>query len=1261
MKKKGIALAIILIILVLTLVACSNTTDATDPSDRDVSSNDNLTNNSGDQNNIVPDDNENNMTEDVVDLNNLLSIDISGKTDVFIDEFSLDDYEIIATYEDGSKKRYKLTKEYISAEEINDLKTPGTHDVEVTIGDVSVTYTITISNHEFAENIVFEDVRTIYDGTEKALKVENLPEGAEVKYSQSPIQTNAGVYNVKATITKEHFNDLELSATLTIEKAQVKGLTFDDASFVYDGAPKSIYVKGNIPEGVTVEYVNNGKVNADTYTVAAKFSVNNNYEEVADMTATMIINKATYDMSKVVFDDASFVYDGEEHSIFVDNLPKGIGVEYRNNGHVDFGVYEVQASFIVDETNYYKIDDMSAILTIEKAQVKGLTFEDASFVYDGTPKSIYVKGSIPDGVIVEYVNNGKINANTYTVTAKFSVNNNYEKVADMNATMTINKATYDMSSVVFDGKNVVYNGEMHYLEVKNLPDGVDVEYENNYQINAGKYIVTANFIYDNLNYRDIESRQAMLVINKATYDMSNVTFVGKNFVYDGTKKSVYIVGDLPLGVTVNYKGNGQIDANSYSVTAEFNGDYTNYYKIQSRTVTMVIQKATYDMSAVRFTNKNYIYDGTVKSIAISGTLPEGVHVSYENNGKTNVGKYDVTASFVGDSKNYNVIGDMTATLTINQATPYVEVFCDQLLSVESQVDLQADTDVEGTVTFDEGQTLVLGSSTYTWTFTPEDKHNYAQTTGTIVLNVGAKVLFYNGETLFESKTVLLNDSVERPVTVPTKTSVGLIYTFSHWSLSETGAEYSFATPILDNVTLYAVYTKEEVVYNIFYYNTKNATNPNIDNYTMSTIEQLSEIEANHYDFAGWTDGSGNPVSRIIRGTTGDLHLYATWTPHEYKINYNMKYQLADPNNAGSYNVESDFAFKDPIYDEYHLFDGWFTDPEFINEIIAISPGQYGEITLYAKWKFTGTYISTEAELEYLEYNTSGIYELTQDLIITKYNYCNSEDPFKGYFNGGHHTIELTGVDAYAVRGDFDSAVNCYLFGYNSGEVVQVNVINMGICDNNSGTINRCESDVGIFWKNNADGVILNCKSNGHIAYVRSEFKLNAYGYDYFDIVVIILGYSNLGLVANCCEYIDVEFSYTYYGSVDYNKVFVSVANNEGIVKNCYAFIPGLKLNTWEYPYIGYRYFGHSSTDSFGMGTHDPVINVYIMTDDMSRVAKVTNAKGSDVSASANNMKSPTWVKGTLEYKEFVDIAGVEDDNVWILEEGELPKLWFEVL
>ena len=68
-----------------------------------------------------------------------------------------------------------------------------------------------------------------------------------------------------------------------------------------------------------------------------------------------------------------------------------------------------------------------------------------------------------------------------------------------------------------------------------------------------------------------------------------------------------------------------------------------------------------------------------------------------------------------------------------------------------------------------------------------------------------------------------------------------------------------------------------------------------------------------------------------------------------------------------------------------------------------------------------------------------------------------------------------------------------------------------------------------------------------------------------------------------------------------------------------------------------------------------------MTDDMSRVAKVTNAKGSDVSASANNMKSPTWVKGTLEYKEFVDIAGVEDDNVWILEEGELPKLWFEVL
>ena len=44
-----------------------------------------------------------------------------------------------------------------------------------------------------------------------------------------------------------------------------------------------------------------------------------------------------------------------------------------------------------------------------------------------------------------------------------------------------------------------------------------------------------------------------------------------------------------------------------------------------------IGKATYDMSNVKFEDANYTYDGTEKKIEITGTLPEGVEVNYENN------------------------------------------------------------------------------------------------------------------------------------------------------------------------------------------------------------------------------------------------------------------------------------------------------------------------------------------------------------------------------------------------------------------------------------------------------------------------------------------------------------------------------------------------------------------------------------------------------------------------------------------------------
>ena len=70
-------------------------------------------------------------------------------------------------------------------------------------------------------DIKFENNFYTYDGTEKSLTVSgDLPDGAKVTYTNNN-QINAGTYKVTAKVTCEEYNDLTLSATLTIEKAPI--------------------------------------------------------------------------------------------------------------------------------------------------------------------------------------------------------------------------------------------------------------------------------------------------------------------------------------------------------------------------------------------------------------------------------------------------------------------------------------------------------------------------------------------------------------------------------------------------------------------------------------------------------------------------------------------------------------------------------------------------------------------------------------------------------------------------------------------------------------------------------------------------------------------------------------------------------------------------------------------------------------------------------------------------------------------------------
>lgn len=69
--------------------------------------------------------------------------------------------------------------------------------------------------------------------------------------------------------------------------------------------------------------------------------------------------------------------------------------------------------------------------------------------------------------------------------------------------------------------------------------------------------------------------------------------------------------------------------------------------------------------SIKLASKEFDYDGTEKSIAVTGTLPTGAKVEYTNEKATNAGTYNVSAKITADGYNDKVLN---ATMTIKPRT-----------------------------------------------------------------------------------------------------------------------------------------------------------------------------------------------------------------------------------------------------------------------------------------------------------------------------------------------------------------------------------------------------------------------------------------------------------------------------------------------------------------------------------------------------------------------------------------------------------------
>lgn len=210
-------------------------------------------------------------------------------------------------------------------------------------------------------------------------------------------------------------------------------------------------------------------------------------------------------------------------------------------------------------------------------------------------------------------------------------------------------------NITFTNQTVDYDGQEHEIVLNGeLPQGVNVVYENNKGTNAGVYNAKATLTLE--GYKKLELT-AKLTINKINYDMSSAQWDYENtYTYNGSEQTVEVVG-LPQGVSVKqYTNNTKTNAGDYTANVEFNYDTVNHNEPTLANLNWTINKATYNMSNAHWDYNNpFVYDGNEKEILIVG-LPQGVIVSqYQNNKKIEAGTYTATATLDYDAQNYNSI------------------------------------------------------------------------------------------------------------------------------------------------------------------------------------------------------------------------------------------------------------------------------------------------------------------------------------------------------------------------------------------------------------------------------------------------------------------------------------------------------------------------------------------------------------------------------------------------------------------------------
>ena len=907
----------------------------------------------------------------------ITGIIVSGQAEVYIDEFDYADYTITATYDNGTTEDVALLAEYLSAEDNAKILTVGTHTLTVTYSGKTATLSLTVKNHDF-NGVTFDNKTVTYNGLPQTIEVLGLPSGANVTYAPNNTYTEVGEYPVTATITKQYYNDMQLTATLKIEKAtyDMSGVVFVDKTVTYDSSTQYIYAT-NLPNGVTVKYENNGKTDVGTYTVVAKFTGNANYNDIPDMTATLkitdIIRKITF-VQAGVEDIVKEVVDGG--TLFSSDIPtpqevNGYEVEWNRS---DFS--NITSNITVEIVKTLKTYTITYVLNGGANYInnpKEFTIESPTLTLYTPSKEIgatfagwYTNSAFTDESKITEIKHGSYgNKTIYAKWLDYRIENadgfaiDYKQQPalvsmtvpytteniDLNSRFTVSKGCtwklYSdfMGNYEFPLKAMTLNvGENKAYIIVFHPDG---EHFTRYLLNIYRLDMKEYAFMNGLSiWKDGEIQERSELSAPTTNpEKTGYTFGGwavdgnkVEFPYTVTKDVMFTAIFNPIEYDIVYNlNNGELETNKTKYTIEqyftFDMPTRDYY-----TFSGWFESANFNGDAI-----TSVSIGTYGKITLYAKwTPIDYIVDYEENGGTN------------DDTNPTTYNVETATITLKNPTK--DGFTFNGWYKES--------------TFNTKVTQITKGS-----------HGNIKLYAKWTENVNGLNFDGNGNTSGSMSAVELKTGETKAI--PSNTFVKTGYTFKGWATSANGsvvyndgANYTMGTN--SQYTIYAVW---EANFNTLTFNGNGATGGSTSSMQIRT-DTSKALNSNgftktKYLFVGWAESANGAVkytdgATYTMGTNTSYTLYAVWTLNENEITFN-----GNGNTSGSMPNQTVYNNGNKVLNEnafaktgYH-FIGW---AESTDGAVKYENGttttfvQKENYTLYAKW---------EANLNTLTFNGNG--------------------------------------------------------------------------------------------------------------------------------------------------------------------------------------------------------------------------------------------------------------------------------------------------